>query len=85
MTIKRVKRIKSFLFVVCIMVITLAFGRIRYRYIHKDYVVKRTIRKVRSKQSIVKEIFLRTFFRTVVLWSAHLIFHSHFFLAWDYR
>ena len=81
MKIKRLKRIKYFLFVVCIMVITLVFGRVRYRYIHKDYVVKRTIRKVRPKQSIVKKIFLRTFFRTLVLWSAHQIFHPHFFLA----
>ena len=81
MKIKRLKRIKCFLFIVCIMVVTLVFGKVRYRYIHKDYLVKRTIRKVIRKQSIVKKIFLRTFFRTLVVWSVHWTFHSHFLFS----
>lgn len=76
MRIKRFKQIKFPLLIFFVMMVTLVFGGVRYRYIHKDYVVKKTIKKVKKKHQILERIFQRTLFQTLLLWSAYMVFHS---------
>ena len=56
------------------MVTTLTLGAVRCVYIHRDQVIKATVRKVAVKGVMLKKICLRAVFQTLLLWASHFTF-----------
>jgi transposase-like protein len=56
------------------MVSTLTLGAVRCVYIHRDQVIKATVRKVAAKGVMLKKICLRAIFQTLLLWASHFTF-----------